>query len=86
MHAYPCSRGHAQKNEALNGQAAKKAATQILALADRQRIEKCRAIVVDVLVSRLSGDRGSQDDAKDAQKRDERSQRIGRVDEHRRSC
>ncbi len=65
----------------MNGQASQKTAGQILAFADRQRVEKCRAVVVDILVRGLSGDRGGDDDAKYAQERDDGIQREGRVDE-----
>src|SRR5205814_2452055 len=80
MHAYPCAHGYTREEEALNEEASQKPARQILAFTDRQGIEKCRAVVIDVLVGGLTGNRGGNDHAEHAQERDDGIQRKRRVD------
>ena len=62
--------------------AARKRPPKIIELSDGRGIEKYGRVAVDVLVGRLPGNSGGDDDAKEADVGDDRVQRVGRIDEH----
>ena len=66
VQAHPSAQRHCRKNKKYGGKRAQEPASQVVELADRRRVEECRAVIVNVLIGCLPGHGSRNDHSKQA--------------------